>query len=336
MRTLLMSLGLVSLLAAPAARANSGVIIYVPTGPSAGDAAAVEAACAKPGTKECTAALEGYALFTEHELLRVAESGDARYKPMAYTAAALPFPVLKAAAAAALGNLEPDKKDTPLLTELLNHPVPRVRHAALRALGASSDEKANALLDRAQNEQGEGLTPDAAPTEKTLGVPLPPDASYLYFASVPAQGRADFVTGEALDKVSTFYSGRFGAGLTLKQFEQKFARSEGDSEQLDPKQVQELMKAQQEAQEAMMAAMQAGKSPQEAAAELQRRMMAFAPFDTEGFMSAFDRPELFGSVRVFIAEKAPRTGKPLRLAVVYKDVVLGRTGVSLLTPPPGQ
>ncbi|QSQ26420.1 HEAT repeat domain-containing protein [Pyxidicoccus parkwayensis] len=332
-----MGLGMLSLLAAPAARADSGFVVFVPTGPSAGDTAALEAACAKPNTKECTAAQEGYAAFSEYPLLRAAESGDPKYKPLARTAAALPFPGLQAAAAAALGNLEPDAKDTQLLTELLNHPVPKVRHAALRALGGSSDEKARPLLDRARDDQGESTSPDTVPTEKSLGVPLPPGASYLYFASAPAQGRADFVTGESLDKVSAFYAGRFGTGLTLKQFEKKeLARQEKEGMQMDAKQVEQMQKLQQEAQQAMMAAMQAGKSPQEAAAEMQRRFAEFAPFDVEGLMSAFDRPEQLDSVRVFVAEKAARTGKPVRLAVVYKDLALGKTGVSFITPPPGQ
>ncbi|MBZ4418522.1 HEAT repeat domain-containing protein [Myxococcus sp. RHSTA-1-4] len=336
MRTLVMSLGLMSLLAAPVARASSGLQIRVPTGAKAGDVTALEAACANPGAQACAEAMEGYAAFAERELLRIAESGKPEYKPLARTAAALPYPSLKAAAAAALGNLQPDAADTPLLTELLNHPVPKVRHAALRALGASYDEKASPLMERAQGDQGEGSTPDTAPTEKTLQVPLPPGASYLYFASTPAQGRADFTTSESLDKVGAFYSGRFGAGLTLKQFEKQFARGDEGSEQPDEQQIAEFMKLQQEANEAMMAAMKAGKSPEEAAAEMQRRFMALAPFDTGSFMAAFDRPELFGSVRVFVAEKAPRSGKPVRLCVVYKDLALGKTGISVLTPPPGQ
>ena len=62
-------------------------------------------------------------------------------------------------------------------------------------------------------------------------------------------------------------------------------------------------------------------------------MQKKAPADSSRIRSALDRKEIYGSPRLFVVEKGMMPGAPNRLVAVYKDLLLGRTGIAVFTGP---
>jgi hypothetical protein len=293
----------------------------------------VATACGDANSPACTAALEALARKAADDLTLVANSGQPSVRPLARDAAKMPFASLRASAASALSHLSPGPEDTPLLTGLLNDPVPGVRRSARRALESSSDPAARPLAQRAQGHEGEGLRPEAVPTSDQLKTPVYAGAQYLYFASSRQNGQSEFSTGDPYDRVAAFYAGKYGGGMTLEQFQAAAKSGKNAMPDLGSQEFQDQMQAAMDAQKVYQDAIQAGKSPQDASMAMMAAMQKKAPADASRIRSTLEKKEIYGSPRLFVVEKGMLPGAPTRLVAVYRDLVLGKTGIAIFTGP---
>ncbi len=314
--------------------------VYVPAG-----GGPLDAACAQPASAACTAALERLARRIADDLTIVAQTGRLEYKPLARTAATMPFPSVRASGAGALGHFSPGAEDTALLRDLLNDPVPLVRRAAQGAIQQSSDPAARPLAQRARSNQSDGVRPQKAPAAEELKVPLYPGTRFLFFASNLPEGQSEFETGDAYDKVVAFYAGKFGAGMTFEEFEAqgkasgkaqgKASRKAQGMPDLNSPEMKSQMEAAMDAQKAYQDAISAGKSPQDAARAMVSAMAKNAPANLSRISSALRQKEVYGSPRLFVVEKGVVPAAPARLVAVYNDLLLGKTGLAVFTGPLG-
>ncbi|MEO8056273.1 MAG: HEAT repeat domain-containing protein [Acidobacteriota bacterium] len=296
-------------------------------------AGTVSTSCGDVNSAACTAALEALARKAADDLTLLANSGKPEHRPLARDAAKMPFASLRSSAASALGHLSPGPEDTPLLAGLLNDPVPGVRRAAKRALEFSSDPAARPLAERARLHESGGLRPQSVPTANQLKTPLYAGAQYLYYASDRPYGQSEFSTGDAVEKVAAFYAGKFGAAMTLEQFRAAEKSGENAMPDVGSQAFQDQMQAAIDAQKAYEAALKAGKSQQDASMAMVAAMQAKAPADSSRIRSALEKKDIYGSPRLFVVEKGMMPGAPNRLVAVYKDLLLGKTGIAVFTAP---
>jgi hypothetical protein len=296
-------------------------------------AGSVQTACVDANSEACTAALEALARKAADDLTLVANTGRPEYRPMARDAARMPFASLRAAGAAALSHLSPGPEDTPLLTVLLNDAVPMVRKSAQRALETSSDPAARPLAQRVRGSQPDGARPQAVPTADQLKTPLYAGAQYLFFASSRADGQSEFSTADAYDKVASFYASKYGSGITFEQFQDAAKKSKDAFPDLGSQAYQDQVQAAMEAQKAYQAALKAGKSQQEATQVMIAAMSKNAPANPSKIKSALEKKDVYGSPRLFVVEKGMMPSAPARLVAVYKDLLLGKTGIAIFTGP---
>jgi hypothetical protein len=308
--------------------------VFVPAG-----GGSLDAACADPNSASCTAALEQLARRAADDLLIVAQTGKPQYRAVARDAARMPFASLRAAGASALGHLSAGPEDTALLAGLLNDPVPIVRRSAHRALEVSSDPAARPLASRVRGSQPDGTRPQSVPSGDDLKAPVYAGAQYLYYASSRPDGQSEFSTGDPYEKVVAFYAGKYGPGVTLEDFQssskesKKAAKESKGMPDMSSPEFQSQMQAAMDAQKAYQDAIKAGKSPQDAAQAMVNSMAKKAPANPSQISSALSRKEIYGSPRLFIVEKGLGPGAPARVVAVYKDLLLGKTGVAVFTGP---
>ncbi|HEY3350117.1 MAG TPA: HEAT repeat domain-containing protein [Thermoanaerobaculia bacterium] len=296
-------------------------------------AGAVATSCGDVNSAACTAALEALARKAADDLTLLANSGKPEYRPIARDAAKMPFASLRASAASALGRFSPGPEDTPLLSSLLNDPVPLVRRSARSALESSSDPSVRPLAQRARLHESDGQRPQAVPTADQLKTPIYAGAQYLYYASDRPRGQSEFSTGDAYDKVAAFYAGKYGAGMTLEQFQAAAKGGKDAIPDMGSQAFQDQMQAAMDAQKVYQDAIKAGKSQQDASMAMVTAMQKKAPADSSRIRSALEKKEIYGSPRLFVVEKGMMPGAPNRLVAVYRDLLLGRTGIAVFTGP---
>ena len=296
-------------------------------------AGTVATSCGDVNSASCSAALEALARKAADDLTLLANSGKPEVRPLARDAAKMPFASLRSSAASALGRLSPGPEDTPLLAGLLNDPVPAVRRSAKRALEFSSDPAARPIAQRAQGHESDGLRPQPVPTADQLKTPVYAGAQYLYYASDRPRGQSEFSTGDAVDKVAAFYAGKYGVGMTLEQFQAAAKGGKNAMPDMGSQAFQDQMQAAMDAQKAYEAAIKAGKSQQDASMAMVTAMQKNAPADSSRVRSALEKKEIYGSPKLFVVEKGMMPGAPNRLVAVYKDLLLGKTGIAVFTAP---
>jgi hypothetical protein len=296
-------------------------------------AGSVATSCGDVNSAACTAALEALARKAADDLTLLANTGKPEYRPQARDAAKMPFASLRASAASALGRLSPGPEDTALLSSLLNDPVPLVRRSARSALESSSDPGVRALAQRARGHESDGVRPQPVPTADQLKTPIYAGAQYLYYASSRPYGQSEFSTGDSVDKVAAFYAGKYGSGMTLEQFQAAAKSGKEAMPDIGSQAFQDQMQAAMDAQKAYEAAIKAGKSQQEASMAMVAAMQQKAPADSSRIRSTLERKDVYGSPRLFVVEKGMMPGAPNRLVAVYKDLLLGKTGVAVFTGP---
>jgi hypothetical protein len=331
MRHVAIATALVLLVTAAPASASRR-FVAVPRGGDTDPLATARAACTQPSSAACRDAKEALSEQVATDLMVVASGRDRRNHDVVRQVADVPYPRVRAAAAAALGALTPGPADTETLKRLLNDPAPAVRHSALRALARSTDPARRLLVDRAQDTPRKGvdetaLTEEPAPNEQRLGAPVYPRTTYLHFASDLAAGRAAFVSDDAVDAVVRFYAGRgTRPAMSASEFEQALGMASAKNTQDQQQQMAQAMEMMKKVEELQ----KSGRSPQEIAAELQKLapMKVRTPSDVT---KPYGRSELYGSPRFLLLSK-PEDTRALRYAVVFQDLALGKTGVVLHVP----
>lgn len=265
---------------------------------------------------------------------------------------------LRAAAADAMGMIKPTAAWTPGLLKALNDPVPAVRGAARRALGASPDQSARLVVERARREQGTGMVPEPVPDSRALGAPVYPGATFLFFASDLGAGKGAFETAEPFAKVVGFY-GTAGKRPAMgpREFAQAYSSPRGEPPPAGRAKLQEiqarLLRASQELVAAFQRAGQAGKSsdttPEIKAKEAEIRDLQaelrkvgdevhkeeLERMTGELVAAEYENQQLIGSP-IFVVLEETMSGigrRPSRFVVVFEDRALQRTGFVLHVPP---
>jgi hypothetical protein len=184
-----------------------------------------------------------------------------------------------------------------------------------------------------QGQEGDGTRPETAPGAEQLKVPLYAGAQYLYFASSRTDGRSEFSTADPLEKVAAFYGAKYGNAMTLDQFEAAAKRGENAMPDIGSQAFADQMKAMQDAQKAYEQAIKAGKSQQDASMAMVAAMEKKAPANASHVRSTLERKEIYGAPKLYVVEKGIMPGAPNRLVAVYRDLLLGRTGIAIFTGP---
>jgi hypothetical protein len=241
-------------------------------------------------------------------------------------------PELRAAAAHAIGMLGPGESEGPALRAVLNDPIPGVRLAALSALGQLRDPSAQLLVrqvqygERSRTRQGEQrFQADTAPDARSLGVPIYPGASFLYYTSDLEIGRAAFTSEDPIEQVLDFYSSKAGRPpVNAKEFTQIYlAGSSGD-----PTGSNRLIT---EMQEIFKQASAANKPEAEIIAEIERRQAQMLNLPGVRYIDS----QLYGAPR-FVAVEEKNSGdgrRAVRYVAVFRDEALGRTGFEVFVTP---
>jgi hypothetical protein len=247
-----------------------------------------------------------------------------------------PEPELRAGAALAIGMRVPLPAEIPALLGAANDAVPAVRQSVWHALRASEDPKAEAALGRISSK-GDGLVAETPPAIGALGVPAYGGASYLFFASSPGEGRAEFATADPVSKVVAFYRAKAAKPpMSLDAFSNAYARGAGgplfQSSQSNRGGGSSMPDAEQMAQAMAMAQQMAkdvqGMSPAEAQRAIARGAAAQqAPLPTERYANV----ALYGSPQVIVLEESKFMGstRPSRYVVVFEDKTFGTTGIAV-------
>lgn len=323
--------------------------LRVPVEPNADLTQSVQAACAVRTSPACAAALDFVTARAVAALTILTERRDPQATELARLAADAASPELRAAAASALAQPYADARDTPLLAELADDPVPAVRAAALQALRSSNDERAQALVRRAEAwgsvHEAEVLpdTPDTAPTAAQLGVPLPGDAVFLFFGSDPEGGRYSFWTASSTAQVAAALRGKAKGPLTPEEFraqtpaqrmekkhEEAEKAGEGDNPFANMPSAEDMERMMKMAEQMNKAAEQTqGKSAQEQADAMAKAAKGMASFDAD-LADRYEKPEIFGNARLFVVDLA---GGGEAVVAVYADPAVGGTGVTVHRAP---
>jgi len=302
-------------------------------------------ACADAKSRSCSEAMVVAVPRAAASLQRLAERRHPRAAELARRAADSAFPELRSAAAAAMGQLSVEASFTPFLGELLDDPVPAVRAAARAALYGSMDERGRALAARADRfgtPAGEtALAPDTLPLPARLGVALPADAVYLFFASDVAAGRYTYLTGERAPSLVARLS-KAGSGpyapeqwydMLLAQEQNDAPGDGGDDGSSDSgapsaddfAKAMEMMAKMNEALEAHPDA----ETPEQQAQLMAKAISGKRNVDPD-LGNNYGDAELFGEVKLFLIELAD--GGDVAVAVYY-DKVLQSTGFAVHKRP---
>ncbi|MCC6984249.1 MAG: hypothetical protein IT535_13340 [Bauldia sp.] len=300
---------------------------------------ALDAACADPDSTACAIARLNAVSPLSVALVQLGESGahdaDApRIRPFA----AANHPRLRWAAAVALGAIRPTAEDTETLLVLLNDFVPAVRAAARASLNASEDPRAVGIAGAALPSNDEAWRPETFPDP---GVALPESATFLRFFSDRATGALVFsaegspaeaiawferLTGNTAatpDAFRTAYPVAFGGGSAENPMQRLVELGERMATMTFPEQI------------AAMAEL----------AELQQQVSAYTPEQMMAALAPADElpgnialepwlaPARFADPMILTLEESEDGTLPRRIAIVYNDVLLGRTGFALQPIP---
>jgi len=326
-------LGIAWLLPVAAAGSERGMILL-----RGARQAELAAACADPASRACGEALRKAAVSAAAALVELAQHRHPKAAALAAAAADSGLPELRVAAAEALALLSVEAPNDAVLAELLDDPVPAVRTAARTALAGSSSETARQLgqrADRFARGNGQDLGAQAGPNPASLGVPLPADALFLYFASDPERGRYAFVTGESPAKVAARLPKAARGPIAPADFRAAIepetqAEEEEPAEPAESSDSQMPSSAELQAAMAMAAKMMGavnahpGASPEEQAA-LMAKATGLVQIDA-GLGETYADAEAFGDAQLYVIEMANGLDA---VVAVYRDVALGRTGIGV-------
>jgi hypothetical protein len=222
--------------------------------------------------------------------------------------------------------------------------VPAVRGAALAALRQSSDPLARRLVERAGGPQGYAMRPDGLPVDPTvLPVALPQGAEPVRFADDRADGVAAYVTDAAPEAVLAELEAEAGAeAVDLDALVALYGPS-SDAPAVDVNDPMAMMQFMRELQQRLDALPE---DQQDAAYDAAMMELAVASGQIEqdtGHLGRWRDTDLYAAPMAVVlpADAALPLPFPSRIAFVYRDVTLGRTGFALqwvpaeaMPPPP--
>jgi hypothetical protein len=281
--------------------------------------------CRKKPAKEanCDKLRKDAVEILKEDLHTLGSSAKRTYLPAILKTFKSDEPVLRIAAADAIGMIGPQDSDAELLAPLSNDPVPDVRLAVVQAIGRGKGPALSLLGQRVMSGQT-GLTPDSVPDPGKLPVPLPPQSTYLYYASDPAYGRLSYVA-KNLNEVTAFYKGKVKKGpFTWDEFQEKYRFQLGDEDRARSAADDAESAKQAENFKPDPANMQATLEKMQQMNAAQAKRMKVALHDVYQ-SNMFDKPTVY----VLEERQIGSRTYPTRYVVLYQDVALKRPGYRL-------
>jgi len=260
----------------------------------------------------------------KEDLHTLGASADPTYIPSILTMFKSEEPELRMAAADALGMIGPQDAYAEALSRAANDPVPDVRRAMAQMLQHAKGGALALLSKRASLWAGVGRMPEIPPDPGKHAMPLPPDSTYLFFASDAGHGRLSYVTSKGMNEASAFFKAKAKRGpFKLEEFKDVYR------DQLTHEQT-----AQEHAQRETMHQLSGRSSdPANPQAALAKALQAQTAMATHSMLMLNDLypPDLFGSSTVYVLEERQigSLNYPTRYIVLYQDLALKRPGFRL-------
>ena len=296
--------------------------------PSAKDAIVkkyVETCKAKSAKDTTCDALKKEAVeILKEDLHTLGSSADRTYIPFILTLFKSDEPELRIAAADALGMIGPQDAYAEVLGRAANDPVPDVRKAIAQMLQHAKGSALVLLSKRAASWGGVGRTPDVPPDPGKYAMPVPPESTYLFFASDATHGRLSYVTGKGMNEVSAFFKPKAKRGpFKLEEFKDLY-RDQLTHEHNAQERTQD---------ESMKQISNQPSDPANPQAALDKALKAQAAMATQSMLMLNELypPDMFGSPTVYVLEERQigSLSYPTKYVVVYQDLALKRPGFRL-------
>lgn len=256
----------------------------------------------------------------KEDLRTLGSSAQRTYLPAVLDVFMSEEPVLRIAAADAIGMIGPQDADVDLLAPLANDPVPDVRRAVSQALSRGKGSAVSLLGKRAVPLR-DGMMPETPPDAAKLGLLVAPNSAYWFDSSDPLVGRASYLV-KNLSEATAFYKGKAKKGpIPWEEFREQY------SDQL------------QDEDEAMNLAassqIETLKPPDptnmEAFIEYMQKITSVGTRQGGRLLLDLYHPEFFGSPTVYVLEERQigRRKYPTRFVVLYQDLALKKPGYRL-------
>ncbi|MCW5782960.1 MAG: HEAT repeat domain-containing protein [Nitrospirales bacterium] len=253
-------------------------------------------------------------------------SANPTYLPVIFNLFNAKEPELRIAAADAVGMIGPPESGMAHLVALANGPVPDVRKAASQMLQHGKGEALPLLARRTGTSLRAGHSPESPPDPKKYGMPVPPESTYLFFASDATQGRVTYVTKNTMkDNLAFFKQNAKKGPMKLEAFSELYEKAFDDEQQTREQAQQESM--------AEMLSQPPPTDPTQMDAYLKHMERAQNAIATQSAFMAEELypPEFFGSPTVYVLEerKIGKQNYPTKDVVLYEDQTLKQPGVRL-------
>lgn len=292
----------------------------------------------------------------KEDILTLGSSADSTYLPDLVKILRSDEPVLRAAAADAMGMIKPTRAEIPELIKAFNDPVPIVRQSIKRALSASGEPDGQMMARRAEPDKSRKEEPDIAPDAKRLGVPLYQNATFLYFSSSPSEGKFAYATSDPVSNVIKHFSlKQVRPAMTKEQFMQAYSVARGTpmAGQDQMKEITaKLTKLSEGYAQLIQKAVKEGKNidkdpeirkkqaeMEKLQKELQKSVEESSRVEKDKHAGQILAGEyfddrIFGSPMFIVLEETSKSGmkRPTRFVVVFEDYALKKTGFVIHVP----
>ena len=266
----------------------------------------------------------------KEDVFRLGSTANRKYMPGMLRMFWSDEPVLRIAAADALGMIGPQDQDVDALIPITNDPVPDVRQAVSTML---SHGKGNtlALLKQRAMPMSVGRAPQTPADAAKYSMPVAPDSSYLFDSSEAAVGRLSYVTKRGKSDPAQFFKSKAKKGpFPLAEFKEKYRYQLQDED--------EAANLTQQAEGKENAPPPDPRNMQAFTEYMQKIQSAGARQGSRIYLNSYD-PNLFGSPTVYVLEERQigQRSYPTRYVVLYQEQAFKRPGyrLSWMTVPDG-
>jgi len=281
-------------------------------------------ACRKKHTKgvDCDTLRKDTVEILKENLHTLGSSAKRAYLPTILKFFKSDEPVLRIAAADAIGMIGPQDSEADLLAPVANDPVPDVRKAVGQMIQRGKGPALSQLGQRILSLRT-GPTPEKPTDPGKFKLPVAPESTFLFYASDESLGRLSY-TVKGMNEATAFFKGKAKKGpFKLEEFQEKYRYQLEDEDQAGRQAHEEKMKDLEQVKpdptnpKAFMEFMEKAGS-----AQAGQTMMAL--------LSSYD-PKLFGSPTVYVLEERQigQRSYPTRYVVLYQDQALKRPGYRL-------
>ena len=280
--------------------------------------------CASKQAKEakCDTVRKETVEIIKEDLHTLGSSTDRAYLPTILKIFKSDEPVLRIAAADAIGMIGPQDSDADVLAPLANDPVPDVRRAVGQMIQHAKGPALAVLAQRVVSLQT-GLTPEKPPDPAKFMMPVAPESTYLYYASDVGLGRLSYVA-KGMNESTAFFKAKAKKGpFKLEEFQEKYRYQLQDDEHARTQAGEDKFK--------QLEQVKPDPTNLQAFTEYMGKVQAVQGGQMATVLLDSYQPTLFGAPTVYVLEERQigQRSYPTRYVVLYQDLALKRPGYRL-------